>query len=98
MLTGDLCFINEYLGVQSKVFTQPLNISKHHVFKCVSFPFSLSVEAISKQGQGFKIDADYETSFKEMGRGRIFRTLCLKVLVKLYKLKLNTYVDEGNRS
>lgn len=73
-MTGDLCFINEYLGVQSKIFTQPLNISKHHVFKWVDFPFGLSVEAISKQGQGFKIDANYEMNFREMGRGKIFRT------------------------
>lgn len=28
-----------------------------------------------------------------MVRGRIFRTLYLKVLVKLHKLKLNMYVD-----
>lgn len=78
MQIGDLCFINEYLGVQSKIFTQPLNSSKHHVFKCVSFPFALSVEAISKQGQGFKIDADYEMSFKEMGRGGIFQNFVLE--------------------
>ena len=41
----------------------------------VDFPFALLVEDIPKQGQGFKIDADYEMNFREMGRGRIFRTL-----------------------
>lgn len=55
-------------------------------------PFALLVEAISKQGQGFKIDADYEMNFREMGRGRIFRTLRGTIILESFGEVIQTEI------